>query len=69
VFGVQRHELGRVQDDALPPMGAAGTTGGTGVRVDALVVPVLIALSAGLRRRVLLSMGGCLMDNRPSGRP
>jgi hypothetical protein len=53
----------------LPPMGAPGSTGGASVGMRAAVVPVLVWHGLGVRRRVLLSMGGCLMDNRPPGRP
>jgi hypothetical protein len=68
VFGVQGDQLGRVQDDALPLVPAPNTAG-TGGGLGAVIVRVLVWLGAGLRRRVLLSMRGCLMGNRPSGSP
>jgi hypothetical protein len=67
VLGVQGDELGWVHDDALPLVAAPGSTGATGLGVDAWVAAVLPWVGARLRRRVLLSVGGCLVDNRPSG--
>ena len=67
VLGVQGDELGWVHDDALPLVAAPGSTGAIGLGVDTWVAAVLPWVGVRLRRRVLLSVGGCLVDNRPSG--